>query len=301
MTWPTISARSSTRSATSCWKPRISTETVTAMREGVLSRRLFRLHVPAESVEEQWDLPGTGKGARFRSACWTCRSSGVVEERTEPDATKPSSRRIVDAADEARTRPRSISSAPEVFHAVRAQRHAAEPGHALARTSGGARSSAAGDTPARLRAEEPEAGIQARGVRTVSRAARQRARTDVTRRAGDRADPRGRGCRGNRPASRRAERPVTSMRTTTRRLGQGNEGGELSLRQPAHADRPERSAATTPAPAARARSTSILSRQVELYASRLPCRQQWCTRACRLLITRRAARRHSYQLACLRT
>jgi preprotein translocase subunit SecA len=35
-------------------------ETVTAMREGVL-HDTFRLHVPAESVEEQWDLPGLEK------------------------------------------------------------------------------------------------------------------------------------------------------------------------------------------------------------------------------------------------
>ncbi|WP_287459687.1 SEC-C metal-binding domain-containing protein, partial [Accumulibacter sp.] len=32
-------------------------ETITAMREGVL-HECFRLHVPAETVEEQWDLPG---------------------------------------------------------------------------------------------------------------------------------------------------------------------------------------------------------------------------------------------------
>ena len=32
-------------------------ETITAMREGVL-HDTFRLHVPAETVEEQWDLPG---------------------------------------------------------------------------------------------------------------------------------------------------------------------------------------------------------------------------------------------------
>ena len=36
------------------------TETVTAMREGVL-HDIFRLHVPADSVEEQWDLPGLEK------------------------------------------------------------------------------------------------------------------------------------------------------------------------------------------------------------------------------------------------
>ncbi|WP_313951169.1 preprotein translocase subunit SecA [Accumulibacter sp.] len=35
-------------------------ETITAMREGVL-RDSFRLHVPADSVEEQWDLPGLEK------------------------------------------------------------------------------------------------------------------------------------------------------------------------------------------------------------------------------------------------
>ena len=35
-------------------------ETITAMREGVL-HDLFRVHVPAESVEEQWDIPGLEK------------------------------------------------------------------------------------------------------------------------------------------------------------------------------------------------------------------------------------------------
>ena len=35
-------------------------ETITAMREGVL-RDTFRVHVPADSVEEQWDLPGLEK------------------------------------------------------------------------------------------------------------------------------------------------------------------------------------------------------------------------------------------------
>ena len=35
-------------------------ETITAMREGVL-HDTFRLHVPADSVEEQWDLPGLEK------------------------------------------------------------------------------------------------------------------------------------------------------------------------------------------------------------------------------------------------
>ncbi|MCM8612400.1 preprotein translocase subunit SecA [Accumulibacter sp.] len=36
------------------------TETITAMREGVL-HDTFRLHVPADTVEEQWDLPGLEK------------------------------------------------------------------------------------------------------------------------------------------------------------------------------------------------------------------------------------------------
>jgi preprotein translocase subunit SecA len=32
-------------------------ETITAMRQGVIAE-VFRIHVPAESVEEQWDMPG---------------------------------------------------------------------------------------------------------------------------------------------------------------------------------------------------------------------------------------------------
>jgi preprotein translocase subunit SecA len=55
-------------------------DTVTAMREGVL-HDVFRLHVPAESVEEQWDLPGSRR--RWPATCRSaCRSSSG--RRTNP-------------------------------------------------------------------------------------------------------------------------------------------------------------------------------------------------------------------------
>jgi preprotein translocase subunit SecA len=86
-------------------------ETVTAMREGVL-HDAFRLHVPAESVEEQWDLPGW-KRRSLPICSWTCRSSSG-RRTNRICATKPSSGGSSTRLPP-RTRPRSSWSAPRSF------------------------------------------------------------------------------------------------------------------------------------------------------------------------------------------
>jgi preprotein translocase subunit SecA len=190
-------------------------ETVTAMREGVL-HDTFRLHVPADSVEEQWDLPRTGKstGRRTAVAPADCR---VVKERAE------SAQRRDAAADRRRGCRRLCRAKVELVGAevppVRAQRHVAEPGHALARASGGARSPAAGNPSARLRAEEPEAGVQARSLRAVRAPARQRAR----RRDADYWSPCRCALRMSRKRSRmpRCRMSATTMPTMTKPWGRG--------------------------------------------------------------------------------
>ena len=70
-------------------------ETVTAMREGVLLDT-FRLHVPAESVEEQWDLPGLEKAL---AAELQVHQPIVEWSRNEPTLHDADMlRRIIDAA-----------------------------------------------------------------------------------------------------------------------------------------------------------------------------------------------------------
>jgi len=73
-------------------------ETITAMRHGVL-HDTFRLHVPAESVEEQWDLPALEKAL----AAELQLQLPVVEWfKNEPNLTDEEMfKRIVDAADAA--------------------------------------------------------------------------------------------------------------------------------------------------------------------------------------------------------
>jgi preprotein translocase subunit SecA len=56
-------------------------ETITAMRHGVIAD-IFRAHVPADSVEEQWDMPGLERTLAGRVAdCGTSRR--MDQERTD--------------------------------------------------------------------------------------------------------------------------------------------------------------------------------------------------------------------------
>ncbi len=64
-------------SATSCWNRQDMSELIASLRQGVFND-LFRAHVPAESVEEQWDMAGLEQDAGRRVAaagaavgrCW---------------------------------------------------------------------------------------------------------------------------------------------------------------------------------------------------------------------------------------
>ena len=87
-------------------------ETVTAMREGVL-HDAFRLHVPAESVEEQWDLPGLEKAL----ASDLQLDLPIVEWSTNEPSLRDEAilRRIVDAASASYTAKVELVGA-EVFH-----------------------------------------------------------------------------------------------------------------------------------------------------------------------------------------
>ena len=126
-----------------------------------------RSYVPAESVEEQWDLPGLETALRRRVAA---RRSPVarVARRTSTSSTDEDDRRARRRRGRRAVRRQGRAQVgAEQFAPVRAQPDAADARHALARAPGGARLPAPGHPPARLCAEEPEAGIQARGVRAV--------------------------------------------------------------------------------------------------------------------------------------
>ncbi|MFA7280535.1 MAG: preprotein translocase subunit SecA [Sterolibacterium sp.] len=74
------------------------TETITAMRQGVLHDS-FRLYVPAESVEEQWEIPALEMAL---ASDWQLKLPVDEWLKTEPDLGDDDLlRRIIDAADAA--------------------------------------------------------------------------------------------------------------------------------------------------------------------------------------------------------
>ena len=128
----------------------------------------------------------------------------------------------------------------------------------LARAPGGARPPAPGHPPARLRAEESEAGVQARGVRAVLRHARPH---QAGRRQGraDRAGAHAAGRAGGRGSPSACRTSSTSMPTTTRRSprpARATATSRVARRAAVRARRARRSGATIRAPADRARNTS---------------------------------------------
>nr|WP_229201414.1 hypothetical protein [Burkholderia pseudomallei] len=144
----------------------------------------------------------------------------------------------------------------------------------MARAPRGARSSASGHSSARLCAEEPEAGIQARGVRTVRGDARcGEAGSHADR--DERADPVARAARGGSRADRGAGRPARQRRVPARRF-RGGDGGRrggrgCDGRDGWPRDEPQRpggrSAASRPqrsVPVRQRQEVQALSRQAEL-------------------------------------
>ena len=139
---------------------------------------VVRSFVPADSVEEQWDLARPREEARDGMQRRRCRSS-----RWSRRASRVDRRDIVEHVEKA---------ADELFDG-KVARVGAEQftpferddllqsiDHALARAPGRARLPAPGHPPARLRAEEAEAGIQARGLRAL-RAMLDVVKSEVTR------------------------------------------------------------------------------------------------------------------------
>ena len=208
------------------------------LRAGVIGD-MFRVHVPEDSVEEQWDVAGLEGALKAELNLSLPLRKWLEDEPELGDAALLE--RIVERAERRLPREGAVGRGVSV-PPVRALRDAADPRRALARAPGGARPPAPGHPPARLRAEEPEAGVQARGLRAVRRDGR-----GGQARGGQDAD-RGRDPRqGRRAAGRRqgarAERPAAARRAMA-----GGEGEAAPEREEGAADgaprregRPQRS------------------------------------------------------------
>ena len=126
-------------------------------------------HAPRESVEEEWDLPALAAALE--------REFSV---KVDPQAWMEADKELTNEGLRERLVKRGRGRLSTQGRAGRGAGHAAprEGGDAagarsaLARAPRGDGLPAAGHTPARLRAEEPEAGVQARVLRALQRAAR---------------------------------------------------------------------------------------------------------------------------------
>ena len=130
---------------------------------------VVRTYVAAESVEEQWDLPGLETVLRDE---WQLRGRPAGRGRQERHHHRRRHRREGRRRRRCDVRRQGGAGRRGPVQSVHAHGAAAVDRLALARAPGGARLPAPGHPPARLRAEEPQAGIQARGVRAVRAAAR---------------------------------------------------------------------------------------------------------------------------------
>ena len=165
---------------------------------------VVRTFVPAESLEEQWDLPALEKVLKEE---WqldvALRSAG----RGQREHHRRRHRREGRGRGRRAVRQQGRSRGRRAVHALHAHGAAAEHRQPLARAPGGAGLPAPGHPPARLCAEEPEAGIQARGLRAVLPAAG-RGEDGSHARADDGAHPvagpGGAGRRGHRAAGQPA-------------------------------------------------------------------------------------------------
>ncbi len=224
------------------------TETLGEWRNEVVDT-LVSQHVPPQSLEEQWDVPALEKTLAadlklqlpvqdWLQARAGCRRGAVAQ----PHRCR-CGRNL---------RGEGCAGRPRRDASVRTGNDAAEPGHPLARAPVGARPLATGHPPARLRAEESEAGIQARGLRAVLgdvRAGQDRSHAHTHERAGAHGGGSGSGCRA---VARTAERALSACR-----LRRGARRSECSSRRRNPSCVPaRRSVATTRARAAPARSTS---------------------------------------------
>ncbi len=228
------------------------------MIRGEVDERRAPLH-PARRSRSS----GTCRASRPRSPATSsstrrCRS-GLQSDHDLAEETVRE--RIVETARRAVTR--KGSAGRRGGHApVRAQPDAADARQALARAPRQPRPPAPGHPPARLCAEEPEAGVQARILRAVLGHARPHQAGRRAHRA-HRAGPLAAGRRGRRGASAGHQRPLPArrLRGGPRGRGCGRRGwrhrGTAAPPRPSRSPaRARRSVATSRVRAAAARSTS---------------------------------------------
>ncbi len=138
-------------------------QTIAEFRQEVLDASISA-HIPPQSLPEQWDIPGleavlySDFGARLPIQQWLDEDEKLYEETLREKIMQAL---LADYQGEGRAgRPRGAAHLREADRAARA-------GRPVERTSVDHGPSAPRHSPARLCAEEPEAGIQARVLRTV--------------------------------------------------------------------------------------------------------------------------------------
>ena len=139
----------------------------------------IREEVVAQLVD-QYIPGGARRGAMGRRRDWRRPSSATSARRCRSEiGSRPRRRRRLGTAStkilaalEAAYEQKQATVGPQFMRYIEKEVMLRTSGSALARASGGDGLHAPGHFPAQLRAEEPEAGIQARGVRAVLRHAR---------------------------------------------------------------------------------------------------------------------------------
>ena len=213
-------------------------ETIRNMIAGLIDETVKR-YIPPESVEEQWDIPGleTALASEFQM-------QAPVGEwlKTDPDITDDTVReRLVEAA-LAQYAGKEAQVGPELMRQFERSLMLQTARPAVARPPRQPRSPAPGHPPARLRAEESEAGVQARVVRALLR----HAGPDQAGRRQDRADGAGAHA-GGRPGGRGAaagqqrQVPARRLRRGARRGGRRSAAGRRAVRARGREGRPQRS------------------------------------------------------------
>jgi hypothetical protein len=218
-------------------------ELIASLRVGVFTD-VVRTHVPAESVEEQWDIRSleSNLAAEWALPCRWRRCWSDEPNLNDDDILE----RVLAAADESYTSKVGIVG-KESFGGFERNVMLQKRRHPLARAPGGAGPPAPGHPPARLRAEEPEAGIQARSLRAVlEHAGPDQERSDPHRHDGAHPDPRRSrsGRSGDAAPQRRTwKTSTTSTPTSTRRPRRKN-----CWRRPPSPPAPRRCRKTRPPP-----------------------------------------------------
>jgi preprotein translocase subunit SecA len=138
-------------------------EQISNLRKSTMNE-VVRTYVPAGTLEEQWDLDALERVLREEWQ-FDVALKAMVEKSdsiTDEDIVDA----VVQAADtHFKAKVELVGS--RAVHALHAHGAAAEHRQPLARAPGRAGLPAPGHPPARLRAEEPQAGIQARSLRAV--------------------------------------------------------------------------------------------------------------------------------------